>query len=112
MWKHAEAQRFDVLPFRLNYLRRLKDHAMAFKSYTEQYINTSTHLVCSVTPIISILATIAEQERIRRSDRTKAGLERASAQGRRLGRPESQNPSRTTMWRRAQKTTQQASGQQ
>ena len=37
--------------------------------------------------VISILATIAKQERIRLSERTVAGLERARAKGRVGGRP-------------------------
>ena len=37
--------------------------------------------------MISILAVIAKQERIRMSERTKAGMERARAAGRKLGRP-------------------------
>jgi DNA invertase Pin-like site-specific DNA recombinase len=37
--------------------------------------------------IISILATLAKQERVKISERTKAGLERARKQGKQLGRP-------------------------
>jgi len=37
--------------------------------------------------IVSIVATLAKQERIKRSERTKAGLARARSEGRRLGRP-------------------------
>jgi DNA-binding transcriptional MerR regulator len=37
--------------------------------------------------VISILATIAKQERLRISERVKAGLDRARNRGRRLGRP-------------------------
>jgi DNA invertase Pin-like site-specific DNA recombinase len=51
--------------------------------------------------IIGILAAIAQQERIRISDRTKAGLARVRAKGVRLGRPQSKTPSRSTLWRRA-----------
>jgi DNA invertase Pin-like site-specific DNA recombinase len=111
MWKDAAGHRFDVLLFwsldrltregtlaTLTYLRRLKDQGIAFKSYTEQYIDS---LGVFSDAIIGILGAIAEQERIRISDRTKAGLARVRAKGVRLGRPESKNPSRTTMWRRA-----------
>lgn len=35
----------------------------------------------------ALMATLASQERIRISDRTKAGLNRARRQGKRLGRP-------------------------
>ena len=37
--------------------------------------------------MISILATIAKQERIRLSERVRAGLARARGRGKRLGRP-------------------------
>ena len=36
--------------------------------------------------VISILAAVAKQERVRRSERTRAGLERARAKGKQLGR--------------------------
>lgn len=111
MWKDAEGHRFDCLLFwsldrltregtlaTLTYLRRLKDHGIAFKSYTEQYIDS---LGVFSDAIIGILGAIAEQERIRISDRTKAGLARVKAKGVRLGRPESKTPSRTTLWRRS-----------
>jgi DNA invertase Pin-like site-specific DNA recombinase len=113
MWKDAAAHRFDCLLFwsldrltregtlaTLNYLRRLKDNGIAFKSYTEQYIDS---LGVFSDAIIGILGAIAEQERIRISDRTKAGLARVKAKGVRLGRPESKNPSRTTLWRRSKR---------
>ncbi len=37
--------------------------------------------------MLSILATIAKRERLRISERVKAGLERAKAQGKAVGRP-------------------------
>jgi DNA invertase Pin-like site-specific DNA recombinase len=36
--------------------------------------------------VISILAVVAKQERVRRSERTRAGLERARSKGKTLGR--------------------------
>jgi hypothetical protein len=65
-------------------------------------------LVALVTPgifkdaVISIMATIAKQENIRRSERIVAGLQRAKRNGSRLGRPHvsSAKASRTTLWRR------------
>ena len=117
MWKDAAAHKFDVLLFwsldrltregtlqTLTSLRRLKDHGLAFKSFTEQYIDS---LSVFSDAIIGILAAIAEQERIRISDRTKAGLARVKAKGVKLGRPESKNPSRTTLWRRSKRIAQQ-----
>jgi DNA invertase Pin-like site-specific DNA recombinase len=55
-----------------------------FKSYTEQYIDS---LGVFGEAIIGVLAAVAAQERIRISERTKAGLARTRAQGTRLGRP-------------------------
>lgn len=51
---------------------------------TEQYLDS-----CGIfkDAVLSILATIAKQERIRLSERTIAGLEKARRQGRVGGRP-------------------------
>lgn len=60
------------------------------------------HLGRCSDAIIGIMAAVAQQERIRISDRTKAGMARAKAKGKRFGRrvkPGCQ-PSRTTLWRR------------
>ena len=67
----------------LQYLRRLSDLGIKFKSYTEQYVDS---LGVFGEAIIGILAAV-EQERIRISERTKAGLERVRKKGKRLGRP-------------------------
>jgi DNA invertase Pin-like site-specific DNA recombinase len=40
--------------------------------------------------VISIMATIARQENIRRSERIRAGLARTKAAGTKLGRPRGQ----------------------
>jgi putative DNA-invertase from lambdoid prophage Rac len=37
--------------------------------------------------VIAIMATLAKQERIKRAERTRAGLARVRAAGKRLGRP-------------------------
>jgi DNA invertase Pin-like site-specific DNA recombinase len=57
---------------------------VAFKSFTEEYLD-GTGLFRDA--VISILAAIAKQERVRLSERTLAGLERARKQGRVGGRP-------------------------
>ena len=112
MWKDAERHRFDCLVFwsldrltregtlaTLTYLKRLKDQGIAFKSFTEQYIDS---LGVFGDAIIGVLGAVAQQERIRVSDRTKAGLARVRAQGKRLGRPQVADviASRQTLWRR------------
>jgi len=68
----------------LQHLQRLTSYGVGWKSFTEQYLDS-----CGVfrDAVLSILATIAKQERIRLSERTVAGLERARKQGRIGGRP-------------------------
>ena len=68
----------------LQHLQRLTSYGVGFRSYTEQYLDS-----CGMfrDAVIGILAAIAKQERIRLSERTIAGLERARAQGRVGGRP-------------------------
>ena len=67
----------------LNYLQLLADYGIAYKSYTEQFLDT-----CGVfkDAVVSILATIAKQESIRISERVKAGMARAKMHGTQLGR--------------------------
>jgi DNA invertase Pin-like site-specific DNA recombinase len=52
--------------------------------FSQQYIDS---LGVFGEAIIGVLAAVAAQERIRISERTKAGLTRTRAQGTRLGRP-------------------------
>ena len=97
MWADVARHRFDLLLFwsldrltregtykTLTYLRRFTDAGVKFKSYTKQYIDS---LGVFGEAIIGVLAAVAAQERIRISERTKAGLARTRAQGTRLGRP-------------------------
>jgi DNA invertase Pin-like site-specific DNA recombinase len=93
----ASQKRFDVVLFwsldrfsregtlpTLQYLQLLDSYGVAWRSFTEPYIDS-----CGVfrDVVISLLATMAKQERIQISDRTKAGLARARKQGRIGGRP-------------------------
>ena len=56
---------------------------VGFISYTEPYLSTTGIFRDA---IISILATLARQEKVRIQERVKAGLVRAKAQGKKLGR--------------------------
>jgi DNA invertase Pin-like site-specific DNA recombinase len=112
LFADAGKHRFDVVLFwsldRLTregtfkthcYLRQLSDAGIKFKSFTEQYVDS---LGVFGDAIIGLLAAMAQQERIRISDRTKAGIARAKAQGKTWKRgidPEA--ASTTTLWRRA-----------
>lgn len=97
MFKDASQRRFDVLLFwaldrlsregvleTLQHLNRLTSYGTGYRSFTEQYLDS-----CGIfkDAVIGILAVIAKQERIRLSERTKAGLAVARSRGKRLGRP-------------------------
>ena len=97
LWADVGKHKFDLLLFwsldrltregtykTLSYLQRLTDSGIKFKSYTEQYIDS---LGAFSDAIIGVLAAVAAQERLRISERTKAGLARVRARGVRLGRP-------------------------
>ena len=68
----------------LQHLQRLTSYGVGYRSFTEQYLDS-----CGMfrDAVISILATVAKQERVRLSERTVAGLERARAKGLVGGRP-------------------------
>jgi DNA invertase Pin-like site-specific DNA recombinase len=93
----ASRRQFDVLLFwsldrlsregvleTLTYLQRLTQYGVHYRSFTEQYLD-STGIFREA--VIGILAAVAKQERIRISERTIAGLQRAREQGRIGGRP-------------------------
>jgi putative DNA-invertase from lambdoid prophage Rac len=68
----------------INYLTQLEDYGVDWHSYTEQYLSS---LGAFKDVVISLLATLGKQEKIRISERTKAGLEAARRRGSRIGRP-------------------------
>ena len=72
----------------LNHLQRLTGYGVCYRSFTEQYLDSTGAFKEAV---IGILAAVAKQERIRLSERTKAGLERAKAQGKVGGRPKAED---------------------
>lgn len=97
MFESASRREFDVLLFwsldrlsregvveTLNHLQRLIGYGVNYRSFTEQYLDSTG---CFKEAVIGILAAVAKQERVRLSERTIAGLERARAQGRIGGRP-------------------------
>src|SRR6266571_2149974 len=98
MFADASKRKFDLLLFwaldrlsrervleTLQYLNRLTTHGVAWRSFTEQFFDSCGPFREAV---IAIMATLAKQERVKRSERTKAGLAVARAKGRRLGRPQ------------------------
>ncbi len=67
----------------IGYLQILESYGVTYKSYSEQYIDSSGIFK---DVIISILATLAKQEKVRLSQRVIAGLEKAKLKGRIGGR--------------------------
>ncbi len=67
------------------HLQRLASHGVAFRSFTEEHLSTENELVRNI--LLAVLASLAKLEREKISQRTKAGLERARANGKVLGRP-------------------------
>ena len=69
----------------VGHLQRLDRAGVAFHSFTEEMLSTENELVRDI--LIAVMASLAKQEAVKISQRTKAGLERAKASGKRLGRP-------------------------
>jgi DNA invertase Pin-like site-specific DNA recombinase len=105
MFEDASKRKFDLLLFwaldrlsregvleTLQHLNRLEGYGVSYRSFTEPYFDS-----CGAFKdvVLAIMATLAKQERIKRSERTKAGLERVRAAGKRLGRPTKLNGQHT-----------------
>jgi DNA invertase Pin-like site-specific DNA recombinase len=69
----------------VGHLQRLASHGVAFRSFTEEHLSTENELVRNI--LLATLSSLAKLEREKVSQRTKAGLERARARGKVLGRP-------------------------
>lgn len=90
IWSLDRLTREGVLPTLL-YIHRLNALGVRVFSHQEPYLNPGLPFYESIT---SFLADIAAMERKRLSERTKAGLRRVKAQGKRLGRPPGRKDSR------------------
>ncbi len=97
MFRDASQRKFELLLFwaldrlsregvleTLQHLNRLTACGVGYRSFTEQYFDS-----CGVfkDAVIAIIATVAKQERVRISQRVRAGLETARSKDTRLGRP-------------------------
>jgi len=94
----AHQRKFDVLLFwsldrlsregtrrTIEYLTTLEQHGVDWHSYSEPYLST---LGLFKDAIIAVISCLARMERIRISDRTKAGMQRSAAiNGTTYGRP-------------------------
>ncbi len=88
MPKHCDRLSREGTVETLNHLQRLTSYGVNYRSFTEQYLD-STGIFKEA--VIGILAAVAKQERVQLSERTIAGLQRAKAQGRVGGRPKSED---------------------
>ncbi|VVB73306.1 Uncharacterised protein [uncultured archaeon] len=96
MMEDARRRKFDILLVwsydrfsraglkDIHYISDLNQWGVKFVSFQESFLDTSTEMGELLTPIF---AWIAKQEAKKISERTKAGLARAQAQGKKLGRP-------------------------
>jgi DNA invertase Pin-like site-specific DNA recombinase len=97
MFEAASRREFDAVLFwsldrftregtllTLLYLQRLDSYGVAYRSFTESWLDS---LGPFKDVVLALLATLAKQERVRLSERVTAGLTRARKEGRIGGRP-------------------------
>lgn len=86
IWKMDRFSRESMLNV-ISYLKRLRGYNVAVKSLTESWLDTTVDNPSSDL-ILAVMAWVAEQERRKISDRTKAGIQRRRNIGQwRGGRP-------------------------
>src|SRR5450631_1163247 len=98
MMQDASQRKFDLLLFwsldrlsregivkTLGYLQQFKSWNVGWRSYTQPFLDTGNTMTTDI--VLSVLAAVAQQERITISERTIAGLKRARRHGTRSGNP-------------------------
>lgn len=98
MMQDASQHQFDLLLFwsldrlsregivrTLGYLQQFKSWNVGWRSFTQPFLDTGNAMVTDI--VLSVLAAVAQQERLTISERTLAGLRRARKAGKVLGRP-------------------------
>jgi DNA invertase Pin-like site-specific DNA recombinase len=83
-WALDRFSREGMVPT-IMHLQRLAAHGVLFHSYTEPHLATDNELARNL--ILATLSSLAKVEAQKISERTKAGLARARARGKRIGRP-------------------------
>ena len=74
----------------LSYINQLKTYKTALKSYQESWLDTTQPGISDL--LLGIFAWVAQEEKRKISERTKAGLARKKAEGVKLGRPRKSPP--------------------
>jgi len=83
VWSLDRLSREGMVPT-IGHLQRLAAVGVTFHSYTEPLLSTDSEIVRDI--VLAVMASLAKMERQKISERTKAGLERPRAKGKRLGR--------------------------
>jgi DNA invertase Pin-like site-specific DNA recombinase len=83
-WALDRFSREGMVPTILQ-LQRLASYGVSFHSFTEAHLATDNELVRNI--LLALLASLAKVEAQKISERTKAGMARARAKGKHIGRP-------------------------
>jgi DNA invertase Pin-like site-specific DNA recombinase len=83
-WSLDRFSREGMVPT-IMHLQRLHSYGVGFHSYTEAHLATDNELVRNI--LLALLASLAKVEAQKISERTKAGMARAKAKGKQIGRP-------------------------
>jgi DNA invertase Pin-like site-specific DNA recombinase len=97
LFEDASRRKFDLVLFwaldrftregmvpTINYLQRLNGYGIGFHSYTEAHLATDNELARNV--LLAVMSSLAKVEAEKISERVKASLQRAVANGKKLGR--------------------------
>lgn len=82
VWAADRLSREGIEPL-LRIVRTLRQSGVAVVSVQEPWLDTTNPAVAEL--LLAIMAWVAQQESARRSERTRAGMARAKAQGKRIG---------------------------
>jgi DNA invertase Pin-like site-specific DNA recombinase len=83
-WALDRFTREGMIPT-IAYLQRLASHGVSFHSYTEAHLSTDNELIGNI--LLAVMSSLAKVEAQKISERTRAGMARARAQGKHIGRP-------------------------
>ncbi len=84
VWKLDRFSREGIIPT-MAYIKKLKSRGIWLKSMTESWLDTSQEGITDI--ILAIMSWASAEERKKISERTKAGMVRAKAKGKHIGRP-------------------------
>jgi len=83
-WALDRFTREGMIPT-IMHLQRLAACGVSFHSYTESHLSTDNELVGNI--LLAVMSSLAKIESQKIGERTRAGMARARAQGKQIGRP-------------------------